>query len=208
MKLFWGFLDSQVKKKRSGEQRLPSVDLTHHELHCHLVPQLRCPKAGFCGQHSAVHWHSGGEERSRKNGYLGFSGVAGILPEYGLHMTGNVLWCVQLCHRERFQSVVGDFYQTALWSPCGLLRALLGSCSSIAWTALVEIFQGLAGPQGIFFEGVKRIGLGEMHSSKAGITLFSWGLQSLTSLNLPVLHLGAVLGQRWYPAEAGCGLDH
>lgn len=104
---------------------------------------------------------------------MGVFGVAGMLLEYGLRMTGNVLWCVRLYHRERFQSMVGDFYQTALWSPHGFPRALLGSCSSIACPALAEIFQGLAGPQGIFFEGVKRIGLGETHSSRVEITLVS-----------------------------------
>lgn len=54
-------------------------------------------------------------------------GVDGLLLEYGLRMTGNVLWCVRLYHRERFRSVVGDFYQTALWSSSGIPRALLGS---------------------------------------------------------------------------------
>lgn len=44
-----------------------------------------------------------------------FFDVDGLLLEYGLRMTGNVLWCVRLDHREQFQSMVGDFYQTALW---------------------------------------------------------------------------------------------
>lgn len=121
-----------------------------------------------------MHWHSGEEKCFRKDGYLGFSGVAGMLLEYGLHMTGNVLWCVRLYHREQFQSVVGDFYQTALWSPRGFPRVLLGSCSSIACLALVEIFQGFGWSTGDFsFEGVKRLGSGETHSSKVGITLVS-----------------------------------
>ena len=55
-----------------------------------------------------------------------FFGVDGLLLECGLHMTGNVLCCVRLYHRGRFQSMVGDFYPTALWSSSGLPRALLG----------------------------------------------------------------------------------
>jgi len=55
-----------------------------------------------------------------------FFGIDRLLLEYGLHMTGNVLWCLRLYHREQFQSVVGDFYQTALWPSSGLPRALLG----------------------------------------------------------------------------------
>lgn len=31
--------------------------------------------------------------------FLGF-GVDGLLLQYGLRMTGNVLWCVRLDHRE------------------------------------------------------------------------------------------------------------
>lgn len=61
--------------------------------------------------------------------------------------------------------------------PCGNPVGSPGLCwgvsCSIACSALVEIFQGLAGPQGIFLGGVKRIGLGETHSSKVEITLVS-----------------------------------
>lgn len=90
---------------------------------------------------------------------------------------------------------------------CGHPLGSPGLCwavaSSIACPALVEIFQGLAGAQGIFFEGVKRIGLGEMHFSKVEVTLGSLGLENDASLNLPVLHLGAALCWRWFAIEAG-----
>lgn len=58
--------------------------------------------------------------------FWGF-GVQGLMLECGLCMTGNVLWCVRLYHKEQFQSMEHDFYWMSLWSSSGLPKALLGS---------------------------------------------------------------------------------
>lgn len=58
-------------------------------------------------------------------------GVDGLLLVFGLGMTGNVLWCVRLYHREQFQSMAGDFCQSTLWSSSGLPRAVFVDPSDI-----------------------------------------------------------------------------
>lgn len=133
-----------------------------------LLGASACPRAGW-----AVPWHSAGEESSRKDGCLGFSGVAGMLLEHRLCVTGNVLWCVRLCHRQRFQSVLGDFIRLPCGHPVGSPELCWPAAPLYHVLLWLEFCRVWLVHRGFLLEGVKRTGLGETRPSKAGIALVS-----------------------------------